>query len=179
MRLLLAAILGITSFITAQNAWAQLEIGKVPDRITLEDKLGGRLDGTPWSSQELKGTKVSVIFYVDPDEKDLNNDASEAMKKEAFSLYRFQSYAIINMKATWLPKFIISKSLKNKQKQYPNTIYVRDYKKVLVEKWGITDHSNNVLAFDSTGRLFFRKDGKLSPDEIKTLVNGIYERLGK
>ena len=28
MRLLLAAILGVTSFITAQNAWAQLEMAR-------------------------------------------------------------------------------------------------------------------------------------------------------
>jgi predicted transcriptional regulator len=160
MRLLPTTILGVILFIIAQNTWAGLEIGKVPDRITLKDKSGGRLDGTPWSSQELKGTKVSVIFYVDPDEKDLNNDAGEAVKKEAFSLDRFQSYAIINMKATRLPKFIISKNLKNKQKQYPNTIYVRDYKKVLVEKWGITDHSNDVLAFDSTGKALFQKRWK-------------------
>jgi hypothetical protein len=86
MRLLPTTILGVILFIIAQNTWAGLEIGKVPDRITLKDKSGGRLDGTPWSSQELKGTKVSVIFYVDPDEKDLNNDAGEAVKKEAFSL---------------------------------------------------------------------------------------------
>jgi predicted transcriptional regulator len=64
------------------------------------------------------------------------------------------------MKVTRLPKFIISKNLEKKQKQYPNTIYVRDYKKVLVEKWGITDHSNDVLAFDSTGKALFQKRWK-------------------
>jgi predicted transcriptional regulator len=120
---------------TFQNTWAGLEMGRIPDRITLKDKTGGRLDGTSWSSEEIKDAKISVIFYVDPDEKDLNNETSEALQKEAFSLDRFQSYAIINMKATWLPKIIISKNLKKKQEQYPTTIYVRDHKKVLVKNW--------------------------------------------
>ncbi len=67
----------VLGFIVAQSAWAGLEMGQVPPKVELKDKLGGRLDGTPWSSHELKG-KVHVIFYVDPDEKDINNYASEA-----------------------------------------------------------------------------------------------------
>ena len=36
--------------------------------VELREKLGGRLDGKPWSSEELQG-KVHVLFYVDPDER--------------------------------------------------------------------------------------------------------------
>ena len=106
---------------------SDLEMGKVPPTIELKDKIGGRLDGSPWSSDELKG-KVHVVFYVDPDEKDLNNDASEALSDENFSPDDFQSLAIINMAATWLPKFAISSSLKKKQKKYPNTLYLSKMK---------------------------------------------------
>ena len=147
MRGPLIVILMIIFFLFVPNALANLEIGMVPDTISLQEKLGGRLDGTPWSSEELKGTKVSVIFYADPDEKDLNNEASEALQKEAFSREKFQSYAVINMGATWLPKFIISGILKSKQKKYPDTIYVKDYKKVLakLQKNGIINESGQLL----------------------------------
>jgi len=159
-------------------AWAGLEIGRTPERVQLQGELGGHLDNSAWSSDEFKG-KVSVVFYVDPDLKDLNNTASEALKKEDFSLENFQSFGIINMAATGLPNIAVSFGLKVKQKCYPDTIYVRDYKKTLVEKWGISDHNNNVLAFDKGGRLIFRKDGKLNAQEIDKLLQAIRRHLNE
>jgi hypothetical protein len=158
-----------------QSAQA-IEIGQIPPKVELKEKLGGRLDGTPWSSAELQG-KVSVLFYVDPDEKDTNNDASEALNREKFPGDKYQSFGIINMAATWLPNFAISSALKDKQKRYPKTIYVRDYKKVLVHEWNIADDSSDVLAFDKKGQLIFKKEGKLNAEEIKTLIKVIREHL--
>ena len=165
----------LTVFLMNQPAQA-FEIGEVPPRVELKEKLGGRLDGKPWSSDELQG-KVHVLFYVDPDEKDTNNDTSEALDREKFPGDRFQSVGIVNMAATWLPNFAISSALKDKQKRYPTTIYVRDYKKVLVNAWKIADDSSDVLAFDKNGRLIFRKDGKLTAEEIQKLIKVIRDHL--
>jgi len=153
-----------------------IELGQVPPKVELQENLGGRLDGTAWRSSELKG-KVHVLFYVDPDEKDTNNDASEALDKEKFPAEKFQSVAIINMAATWMPNFAISMSVEDKQKRYPRTIYVRDYKKVLVDAWKIADDSSNILAFDQQGRLIFRKDGKLGPEDIQKLIKAVKDNL--
>jgi hypothetical protein len=54
---------------------------------------------------------------------------------------------------------------------------VWDYKKVLVNVWTIADDSSNVLAFDKQGKLIFRKDGKLTPEEIQTLIQSIRNHL--
>jgi predicted transcriptional regulator len=81
------------------------------------------------------------------------------------------------MAATWLPNFAISSAVKDKQKRYPTTIYVRDYKKVLVNTWKIADDSSDVLAFDKDGRLIFRKDGKLTAEEIQRLIRVIRDHL--
>ncbi len=168
----------VLGFFVAQAAWAGLEIGQVPAKVELKDRLGGRLDNTPWSSDELRG-KVHVIFYVDPDEKDLNNEASEALEVAKFPGEKFQSWGIINMAATWLPNFAISSGLKEKQKRYTTTIYVRDYKKVLVKKWGIADDNSDVLAFDKTGRLIFKKDGKLDQGDIEGLLKAIRAHIDR
>jgi len=168
-------VLILSVFLINQAAEA-VEIGEIPPKVELKGELGGRLDGTAWSSEELRG-RVHVLFYVDPDEKDTNNDASEALDKEDFPSNKFQSVGIINMAATWLPNFAISSSLKDKQKRYPRTIYVRDYKKVLVNAWKIADDSSNVLAFDKEGKLIFRKDGKLTQEEIQTLIKAIRNHL--
>jgi len=161
---------------TSSFAQAELAIGKVPPVVELQGDTGGRLDGKPWSSQEMKG-KVHVLFYVDPDEKDLNNDASEAIAKEKFPAEKYGSYGIINMAATWLPNFVISSSLEEKQKKYPSTIYVKDLKKTLVRVWNISDDTSDVLVFDKEGKLIFRKDGKLTAGEIEQLVKVIKDHL--
>lgn len=163
-------------FLSPAAAWAGAKVGTVPPKVELKDKLGGRLDGAPWSSDELRG-KVHVLFYVDPDEKDTNDAASEALDKEKFPSEKFQSVAVINMAATFMPNFLISASLKEKQKKYPRTLYVRDYKKVLVHEWEIADDSSNVLAFDKEGKTIFRKDGKLTEEEIHQLLRVIRENL--
>jgi YtfJ family uncharacterized protein len=158
-----------------QPVWA-LEFGEPPPKVELKEKLGARLDSTPWSSDELQG-KVSVVFYVSPDEKDTNNPASEALDKEKFPTDKFKSYGIINMAASMLPNFVINSALKEKQERYPKTIYVRDYKKVLVDAWKIADHSSNVMVFDKKGTLIFRKDGKLTSEEIEKLVKSVRDNL--
>ena len=175
MKPLLKLIIIFICFLS-QNAWAEIRMGELPPVVELKEKAGGRLDGSPWGSMELKG-KVHILFYVDPDEKDLNNDASEALKKEKFPDEKYQSWAIINLAATWLPNFVISSSLEEKQKQYPRTIYVRDYKKVLVKAWAIADNSSDVLAFDKKGRLIFRKDGKLDSEDIAKMIKAIRDNL--
>ncbi len=174
MRYILAALF----LLSTPGAWAEIEIGAIPETVALEEKGGGRLDGTPWSSAEMRG-KVHVLFYVDPDLKDLNNEASDALKKEDFPRDRFHSVAVINMAATWLPNFAISSALKKKQERYPTTLYVRDYKKALVKAWGIADDNSDVLAFDQQGRLIYRKDGKLDAEDIEELIGIIRKHLDR
>ncbi|MDQ1334430.1 MAG: uncharacterized protein QG552_1380 [Thermodesulfobacteriota bacterium] len=176
MRCLLIVLCAV--FLMTQPVGAELEMGQAPKQVDLKDDLGGRLDGQPWSSKELKG-KISVIFYVDPDEKDLNNKASDALQKEKFPVDQFQSYGIINMAATWLPNILISSALEEKQKRYPATIYVRDYDKVLVKAWGIADDNSDVLAFDKKGKLIFEKFGKLTESDIQKLIGVIRALLDK
>jgi uncharacterized protein len=162
-------------FLIHQLAMA-LEVGDVPPKVELKEKMGGRLDGKPWSSEELQG-KVSILFYVSPDEKDTNNAASEALDKEKFPQDKVQSYAIVNMAATWKPNVFINSALKEKQERYPRTIYVRDMKKGVVSAWKIADHSSNILVFDKRGKLIFRKDGKLDNEEIQKMIKAIRDNL--
>ena len=87
---------------------AELPIGEIPPKVVLKDDLGGRLDGTQWSSEELVSGKVIVLFYVDPDESELNNHVSDALKAENYPKEKYGSIGMANMAATWLPNFAIS-----------------------------------------------------------------------
>ena len=152
-------------------------VGTRPQTVDLKDKNGGLVkDGAAWSSASVKGA-VYMIVYVDPDEKDLNEELTQSLKKENFDHEKFRSVAIINMKATWKPNAIISSMLESKQKEFPDTIYVKDYEGVLVKEWGLTDDNYDVVLFDQTGRVLYRKDGKLDGKEIASFISLIKEHL--
>lgn len=157
--------------IISTNSYAQ----KLPE-VELSGENGGRLDGKAWNSSEIKG-KVFAFFYVDPDEKDLNEAASKALSDAHFSLEKYASIAVINMAATWLPNFAIASSLKKKQEQYPDTLYLKDLKKVILDKWSLKDDSSNILIFDKKGNVVFKAMGKLSPVQIKEMLKAVNDNL--
>ena len=95
-----------------------LPVGEKPPLVVLEGDRGERVNGGSWSSDELVGA-VHVLFYVDPDESDLNNAASDALKAEHFDKAQYRSVAIINMDATWLPNAVLQMRLESKQEEYP------------------------------------------------------------
>jgi len=146
-----------------------LEVGKPPLHVTLEGDNGGRVDGDVWDSSMLQD-KMYILFYVDPDEKDTNNALSDALKAKAFDRSQFNSVAIINMAATWLPNFAIASSLEKKQAKFPHTIYVKDMHKILVKKWGIADDSSDIFLFDKHGNLIYMHEGKLNQKEIDKVI---------
>ena len=144
-----------------------LTIGEIPKSVSIKGDDGGMvLDGSEWDSSTIED-KVFVMFYVDPDEKDVNEHYSKALKaeKEASGL-TFQSIAIINLAATWKPNFVIESILKSKQEEFPNTIYVKDKASVLVKAWGIDDDASNILIFSREGKLLFYKSGAMSEEDI-------------
>ena len=153
-----------------------LEIGQVPETIILEGENGGTTKGEAFSSESLKD-KVHVLFYVDPDEKDLNEHVVTALKEQAFDREKYASVAIINMAATWLPNFAIASKLKAKQKEHPHTLHVKDLQSVLVKKWDLRDDSSNIVLFAKDRKVLFVKKGKLSEEEVHTLISTIKENL--
>lgn len=175
MRLIVVLLIALLSAASAQaNA---LTIGKIPPAVTLDGKKeGGLVKGGEWSSATLVG-KVHTVFYVDPDEKKVNAHVEEALKKENFPRDRYQSVAVINMRATWMPKFIISKLLKKKQERFTSTIFVKDRGKKLVKAWSLPDNSYNVLLFDARGRLLYSKATKFSDADIAEYIALVRKNL--
>ena len=156
---------------------AELPLGEIPPKIVLQDDLGGRLDGTPWSSEELVSGKIIILFYVDPDESELNKYVTVAIKAEKFPLEKTSSVAVINMAATWLPNVKINKKLKSKQEEYKTTVYVKDIKKSLVDKWGLSDDNSNVMLFGKDGKVLYSVDGEYTEAQVQELIRVIKDNL--
>ena len=156
---------------------AELPIGEIPPKVILKDDLGGRLDGTQWSSEELVSGKVIVLFYVDPDESELNNHVSDALKAENYPKEKYGSIGMANMAATWLPNFAINMKLKSKQEQYKSTVYVKDLEKTLVKKWGLSDDNSDVVVFGKDGSVLYSVDGKFTDAQVKEIVKVVWDNL--
>ena len=156
---------------------AELPIGEIPPKVVLKDDLGGRLDGTQWSSEELVSGKVIVLFYVDPDESELNNHVSDALKAENYPKEKYGSIGMANMAATWLPNFAINMKLKSKQEKHKSTVYVKDLEKTLVKKWGLSDDNSDVVVFGKDGRVLYSVDGKFTDAQVKEIVKVVWDNL--
>lgn len=149
-----------------------VELGKVVPDIKLDGDIGGYLDGSPWSSADMRG-KVHVYFYVDPDHKDRNNPFSDRLKKENFSSDYYQAVAIVNLKATWLPNFAVKAALREKQKEFPRTLYMYDRGRHLVKEWGLKDDESDILITGPDGKVLYFYFGELKQDEIEKAVEAI------
>lgn len=156
---------------------AVLPLYQKPPLIELHGTCGGRLSGEKWSSSEISG-KVFSVYYIDPDESEINEPLFTALKAENFPVEKVQSVAIINMKATWLPAGVLSMVLKNKQKKYRRTIYVKDNCRILATKWNLADHSSDILLFNARGEVIFSHDGKLSDSQIREVIGLIWNSIG-
>ena len=156
---------------------AELPIGEIPPKVVLKGDLGGRIDGTQWSSEELVSEKVIVLFYVDPDESELNNHVSDALKAENYPKEKYGSIGMANMAATWLPNFAINMKLKSKQEKHKETVYVKDLDKTLVKKWGLSDDNSDVIVFGKDGRVLYSVDGKFTDAQVKEIVKVIWDNL--
>ena len=156
---------------------AELPVGEIPPKVVLKDDLGGKLDGTQWSSEELVSGKVIVLFYVDPDESELNNHVSDALKAENYPKEKYGSIGMANMAATWLPNFAINMKLKSKQEKHKSTVYVKDLDKALVKKWGLSDDNSDVVVFGKDGRVLFSVDGKFTDAQVKEIVKVVWDNL--
>jgi len=156
---------------------AELPVGEIPPKVVLKDDLGGKLDGTQWSSEDLVSGKVIVLFYVDPDESELNNHVSDALKAENYPKEKYGSIGMANMAATWLPNFAINMKLKSKQEQYKSTVYVKDLEKTLVKKWGLSDDNSDVVVFGKDGRVLYSVDGKFTDAQVKEIVKVVWDNL--
>ena len=174
--MMLSRIILVLAVVAFPLSATGLMVGSGAPQVILQGKNGGRVNGTAWNSDELRG-KVHAVFYVDPDAQKLNEHVEQALKKEAFPRDRYASVAIVNMKATWIPNFLIAKRLKKKQDEFTSTTFVKDKNKLLVKEWGLTDNSYHVVAFDKNGNLLFSQGSKMSDEDVNKLISVIRSNL--
>ncbi len=177
LRMILYLVLPLLAINLASPAIAQIEIGGTVPPVVLVNGTGGMVGGDRWSSVSLTG-KVHILMYVDPDKVKVNTHVEDALAKENFDRNKVASVAVINMAATWKPNFAIDMLLKKKQEKYPDTLYVRDLQRVLVDAWGLVDDGYHVLVIGRGGEALFSEANALSEGQVAKLISTINQHSG-
>ena len=170
--MIIGSAIAILAYCLAPATMAQVVVGEVVPTVVLDEKKGGLVGDGPRSSASLKG-KVHILMYVDPDKVKVNAHVEDALAAEGFDRDKVASVAVINMAATWKPNFAIDMLLKKKQEKYPNTLYVRDLQRVLVDAWGLVDDGYHVLVVGRGGEVLFSGANALSEAQVAQLISTI------
>jgi predicted transcriptional regulator len=151
---------------------AELKIGDKAMGFKLQDSTGKEFS---LDSPDFKG-RVMSIFYVDPDEKDMNSHVEDVLLKDP-GLDRKVNYkglGITNMKASALPNFIIKGVIKSKQEK-TGAVILLDYDYTILNLWGLKNDSSNLVILDKERICRYIYKEKLPPEEVAKMLAIIKE----
>ena len=120
------------------------------------------------------GAKVIAIFYTDPDEKDVNDPLSDAIKAKNFPKDKYAGIGIANCKDTWIPDAAIRMKARQKEKQFPGSIILLDTKRDLSKAWGLGDCNGLgvVIIIGKDAKIKFIKNIK-TQEESKAIISAV------
>ncbi len=150
------------------KSFTQNLVGKSIQNITIKD-ANAKTCNLPHL-----GEKVLVVFYTDPDAKDVNEPLSTAIKNRKFAIEKYQGIGISNSKDTWLPNAVIQYAAREKQKKYPNSIILIDENHTLSKAWSLdnSDNSGYVILIGKDKKIKYIRLIK-SQDESKTIIKDV------
>ena len=129
-------------------------------------------DGKVFTMQNWAG-KVLLVNYVDPDESDMNEHFTDAMKKaKDDGLLTEAGYAgigIADCKASWKPDALIKIIGGKKAKKY-KAIVLFDYDASLRNAWGLKKDSANAILLDKNGVCRAIVRGRVPDDKVAVIV---------
>ncbi|MFC1816677.1 YtfJ family protein, partial [Thermodesulfobacteriota bacterium] len=143
---------------------------------SFEDKDGKVYTMNSWAG------KVLVVNYVDPDEKDLNEHFTDALKKAKdkglLSDAKYKGIGIADCAATWKPNFAIRAIAGRKAKKY-KTVILFDYDATLRNAWGLAKDTANVIVLDKNRicRAIIR--GRVPDDMVDKIVKRVIDLQDK
>jgi predicted transcriptional regulator len=159
---------GVMVAMAAASAWAdELQVGMQASDWSFED-----VDGKVFSMGSWAG-RVLLVNYVDPDESDLNEHFTEAMKKAKddgrLKEETYKGIGIADCAATWKPNFAIRLIAGKKAEKY-KTVILFDYDAKLRNAWGLKADTANAILLDKNRvcRAIIR--GRVPDDQVDKLV---------
>ena len=161
------SLVGVVLFWSSMGSAENLMAGIKASDWSFKDSEGKDFSMASWAG------KVLFVNYVDPDESDLNEHLSDAMKKaKDQGLLKDETYkgiGIADCKATWKPDVLIRSIAGSKAKKF-NTVILFDYDATLRAAWGLEVDTSNVILLDKNRIVRVIVRGKVPESEVASIV---------
>ena len=155
------------------TAWAgELKADMPASNWSFQDGDGNAFTMDSWAG------KVLVVNYVDPDESDLNEHFTDALKKAKddgrLKEETYKGIGIADCAATWKPDFAIRAIAGRKAKKY-NTVILFDYDASMRNAWGLAKDTANMVILDKNRVARAVIKGRVPDDLVDKLVKLVIE----
>ncbi len=164
----LLSVLAVFMFLSAGAAFA----GELKTGMKASDWSYKDADDKVFTMESWAG-KVLLVTYVDPDESDLNEHFTDAMKKaKDDGLLKDETYkgiGVADCAATWKPDSLIRIIAGRKAKKY-NTTILFDYDASLRNAWGLGKDTSNVILLDKNRVCRYIFKGRVPNDQVAAAV---------
>lgn len=169
--ILLAALIPSISF--ASN----IKTGETLPGVTVTNKgelvlKGKTISYQSWRSTKLTG-KVRILFAIAgrSSAKDLNAPLITAISAANFPENKYQTTTIINQSdAIWGTGGFVKSATEDSKREYPWSSIVLDTNGIVQKTWDLKKESSAVFVINKAGQVIFAKEGKLSTNEINTVI---------
>ena len=149
-------------------------------RMVLDGKdIGYR----PWKSSETRG-RVRTIYHlagrigIDNVNRAFIEALIAAKLPEKLPDSPYKTVTILNLSDTlWGTHGIATGQFEDSQRYFPYALHVADEQGVAREAWDLEPKQSAVIILDKDSKVLFFKEGKLTPEEIRTAVGLIKSRL--
>ena len=132
----------------------------------------------PWKSTTLNG-KVRIVHHLAGRSaaKEKNQAVIDAIKAAHFNPTQYQTTTIINADDAIVGTgLFVKSSAENGKKENPHSQEVLDDKSAVKNAWGLKGKESAIIVLDKSGKVKFVKEGKLSNEEIQTVI-GLVKNL--
>jgi predicted transcriptional regulator len=167
MKKLFYVLAAFVFFVTVSAYAGELKVGMKASDWSYKDADDKLFTMESWAG------KVLLVTYVDPDESDLNEHFTDAMKKaKDDGLLKDESYkgiGIADCAATWKPDALIRAIAGRKAKKY-NTTILFDYDASLRNAWGLGKDTSNAILLDKNRVCRAIVRGRVPDDQVAGIV---------
>jgi predicted transcriptional regulator len=144
-----------------------LQVGMTASDWSFEDSEKKVFSMASWAG------KVLLVNYVDPDESDLNEHFTDAMKKAkddgSLKDATYKGIGIADCAATWKPNFAIRAIAARKARKY-KTVILFDYDGTLRAAWGLTKDTANMVLLDKNRVCIAIVRGRVPEENVDKIV---------
>jgi predicted transcriptional regulator len=170
-------LLSLAAILVAAPAMAEeLKVGMKASDWSFPDADGKAFTMESWAG------KVLCVTYVDPDESDLNEHFTDALKKAKddgrLTDENYKGLGIADCAATWKPNVAIRAIAGNKAKKY-KTVILFDTDASLRNAWGLAKDTSNVIILDKKRVCQAIVRGRVPDDQVETLVKLVVDLQSK